>query len=366
MSTVDRLAVRAYTVPTDAPESDGTLEWDRTTMVLVQLFCGDVVGTGYSYTDASAALLIDRNLRSMVEGADALAPTALWHQLIARVRNLGVPGIAACAISAIDSAAWNLKARLLDQPLVTLLGQVRESIPVYGSGGFTSYSRERLQQQFRDWESLGITRMKMKIGRDPAHDVERMRDARAAIDSSTQLFIDANGAFTATQALAFAELAGDFDVRWFEEPVVSDDLEGLRWLRARVPAGMAIAAGEYGYEPRYFRRMLAADAVDVLQADATRCLGITGFLQADALCQAFGRPLSAHTAPTLHAHVCCAAASVVHVEYFHDHARIESQFFDGAAHVTAGALVPDLNCTGMGFTFNEDVATPFLVYPGCP
>ena len=110
----------------------------------------------------------------------------------------------------------------------------------------------------------------------------------------------------------------------------SDDLDGLRLLRDRAPAGMEIAAGEYGYDPFYFRRMLEAGAVDVLQADATRCGGITGFLKAAAIADASHMPLSAHTAPALHLHVCCAAPRLRHLEWFHDHVRIEQVLFDGA------------------------------------
>src|SRR5581483_3886374 len=128
-------------------------------------------------------------------------------------------------------------------------------------------------------------RVKMKIGRDPANDPRRVAEAREAIGPDTQLFVDANGAYSRKEALALAHLfARDAGVTWFEEPVSSDDLEGLHLMREHAPAGMEIAAGEYGYDLWYFRRMLEAEAVDVLQADATRCAGITGFLRVGALC----------------------------------------------------------------------------------
>jgi enolase-like protein/mandelate racemase/muconate lactonizing enzyme-like protein len=236
------------------------------------------------------------------------------------------------AISAVDIALWDLKARLLELPLATLLGAVHEQVPVYGSGGFTSYSIDRLQQQLAAWVQAGIPRVKMKIGSHPQDDLERVAAAREAIGEDAALFVDANGAYARKQALAQAErLYQRAAVSWFEEPVSSEDLDGLRLLRDRGPAGMEIAAGEYGYEPAYFQRMLAAGAVDVAQAHATRCGGITGLLAVAALCQAHQIPLSAHCAPQLHAHACCAIGPLRHLEYFHDHARIEQLLFDGRA-----------------------------------
>jgi L-alanine-DL-glutamate epimerase-like enolase superfamily enzyme len=266
------------------------------------------------------------------------------------------------AIAAVDAALWDLKARLLDLPLVTLLGAVREGVPVYGSGGFTSYSLEHLQEQLSGWVGEGISRVKMKVGTHPSDDLDRVRAAREAIGPRAELFVDANGAYSRKQALAFAEkFKADCDVSWFEEPVPSDDLEGLRLLRDRGPAGMDIAAGEYGYDLLYFRRMLAAGAVDVLQADASRCAGITGFLRAAALCEADSIPLSAHCAPSLHAHPCCAAAPVRHVEYFHDHVRIEHMLFDGVLTPVNGELCPDLSRPGMGLELKRSDAARFAV-----
>jgi L-alanine-DL-glutamate epimerase-like enolase superfamily enzyme len=201
--------------------------------------------------------------------------------------------------------------------------------------------------------------VKMKIGTEPGDDLSRVRAAREAIGSHTELFVDANGAYTRKQALAFADSFASLGVTWFEEPVPSDDLEGLRLLRDRVPGGMNVAAGEYGYDSIYFRRMLEAQAVDVLQADATRCMGPSGFLKAAALCEAYEIPLSAHTAPTIHAHTCCAAERAIHLEYFYDHARIEHLLFDGALTPKSGVLRPDLSRPGFGVDFKHSDAARY-------
>ena len=265
------------------------------------------------------------------------------------------------AISAVDTALWDLKARLLDLPLVTLLGQVRDALPIYGSGGFTNYSNEELQDQLRGWLEQGIALVKMKIGRDAKIDRQRVAAARKAIGEDVDLFVDANGAYSRKQALAQARALEEFNVTWFEEPVSSDDLEGLRFIRDRAPAGMDIAAGEYGYDIDYFRRMLDAGAVDVLQADATRCCGFTGFLQAATLCDAHPIPLSSHCAPALHVHIGCAAAAMRHAEYFHDHVRIERMFFDGVAEPVAGTLRPALDQPGLGLTLKRADAQKFAI-----
>ena len=230
---------------------------------------------------------------------------------------------------------------LLDQPLASLLGRIRDRVPIYGSGGFTSYDDRRLAKQLAGWvENDGCRWVKMKIGAEPDRDPVRVAAAKAAIGGAS-LFIDANGAYSMRQAQHFAELfAAGQDVRWFEEPVSSDDLPGLRRLRDTAPAMVEIAAGEYGYTIDYFHRMLAAGAVDVQQADATRCGGVTGFLRAATLCEAWHVDLSAHCAPALHRHLGCAVPGFRHVEWFHDHARIEQMLFDGAPVPKDGAIAP--------------------------
>lgn len=351
--------VATYRIATDFPESDGTLEWDHTVVVVVEVSAGNETGIGYTYADSATAALIRDLLTKEIEGRDAMAIPDCWRAMTERIRNLGRPGIASMAISAVDIALWDLKARLLDLPLIKLLGAARESVPIYGSGGFTSYSIEQLQDQLGGWVRQGISRVKMKIGRDAAADVERVLAAREAIGPDAELFVDANGAYSRKQALRQAEIFADSEVSWFEEPVSSDDLAGLRLIRDRAPTEMEIAAGEYGYDSWYFRSMLEAEAVDILQADATRCGGFTGFLQAAALCQANHLPLSAHTAPAIHMHVGCAAIPVRHLEYFHDHVRIERMLFDGVPEPVHGELRPDPSRPGMGIELKRADAQRF-------
>jgi L-alanine-DL-glutamate epimerase-like enolase superfamily enzyme len=286
---------------------------------------------------------------------------AAWQAMAVATRNLGRPGIVASAIAAVDTALWDLKARLLDLPLVSLFGAVRDAVPLYGSGGFTSYSDAELRDQLGAWAAAGFRRVKMKVGSDPVDDPRRVTVAREAIGPDVELMVDANGAYRGKQALRLADAFAEQGVTWFEEPVSSDDLDGLRLLRDRAPAGMAVAAGEYGYDLPYFRHMLEAGAVDVLQADATRCAGFTGFLRVAALCAARSLPLSSHCAPALHLHVDCAAPNLLHAEYFHDHVRIERMLFDGVQEPVDGVLRPDRARPGNGLELRRADAQRFEV-----
>ncbi len=351
----------AYRIPTDAPEADGTFAWDVTTLVVVIIEAAGRSGLGYTYADASIVSLTHGPLKKAIEQRDSFDIPGCWLEMQHSVRNLGRSGLAACAISAIDAALWDLKARALGVPLATLLGRCRDSVPIYGSGGFTTYSDEHLREQLAGWvERDGCPFVKMKIGSEPERDPKRVRQAKAAIGKH-QLFVDANGAFSVKQALDFAVATADADIRWFEEPVTSDDLPGLRLMRERAPNTMDIAAGEYIFTSDDARRMLAADAVDVLQADATRCGGVTGFLQVGALCEAHHIDLSGHCAPAIHCHAATAVPRLRHLEWFHDHVRIEHMLFDGAPVPRHGAIEPDLARYGHGLTFKYRDAERFRV-----
>ena len=358
---IEAVDASAYVVPTDEEESDATFVWNDTTLVVAEVHAGGAVGLGYTYGDRAAATVIAGTLADAVAGYDALDVGACWIAMNRALRNAGRPGIGATAISAVDVALWDLKARLLDLPLVTLLGRVRDGVDVYGSGGFTSEPIDHLERQFGGWREAGITRMKMKVGREPAADPIRVRAVRGAIGEDAELFVDANGAWTPAVALAMVQCLQPYRISWLEEPVSSDDLAGLRHVRDRLPVGLEVAAGEYGYDAAYFLRMLREGAVDVLQADATRCGGISGFLQVGTLCDVLGVPLSAHTAPSLHVAPCCAVPRVRHVEYFHDHVRIEQRMFDGAARAIDGRIHPDTGRPGLGLELKRADADAFRV-----
>jgi L-alanine-DL-glutamate epimerase-like enolase superfamily enzyme len=348
-AAIESVEASAYTIPAEQPESDGTLEWDQTTLLLVRAQAGGRAGIGYSYAHPAAAGVVNGKLAGIVRGRDPLAAGRAWAAMGQAVRNIGQTGLVSMAISAVDVALWDLKARLLDQPLVDVLDAIHDTTPIYGSGGFCNYTDRQLAEQLTGWVQAGIPRVKMKTGADPGRDRQRLQVARDAIGEDVELFVDANGAFSRADALGWADRYAGFGVRWYEEPVSSDDLAGLRLVRDRAPGGMSVAAGEYGWNLPYFQRMLDAGAVDCLQADVTRCGGISGFLRVAALCDARSTDLSAHCAPQLSAHACAAVWHLRHLEYFHDHDRIEHLAFDGCLEPEPGGVLrPDRTRAGLG------------------
>ncbi|WP_432154654.1 enolase C-terminal domain-like protein [Streptomyces tricolor] len=362
---VESVDTAVYTVPTDAPEADGTLAWDSTTLVLVTVRAGTTTGLGYTYAPAATAHVVRTLLAGTVTGRSAYdVPRA--HELMCRaVRNAGLPGVVAQAISAVDIALWDLKARLLGLPLVHLLGAARDDVPVYGSGGFTTYDTARQERQLRGWtEEQGIPRVKIKIGESRGtredRDLERVARARATVGDTAELYVDANGGYTAGQALRLADPLADHGVTWFEEPVSSDHPATLADIRRRTTVD--VTAGEYGYTLPYFEHMLAAGAVDCLQADVTRCGGITVWLRAAALAQARGIDVSGHCAPHAHAHVAAAVPNLRHLEWFHDHVRIERLLYDGVLDPGGGSIAPGADgAPGLGLTLAEERAAPYRV-----
>jgi L-alanine-DL-glutamate epimerase-like enolase superfamily enzyme len=354
---VEGVVTSAFTVPTDVLESDGTFEWDATTIVVVEVEAAGKRGLGYTYGPKAAGALVDELLAEDLRGRDAFDVPGVWQALGARLRNAGRPGIGSMALAALDIALWDLKDRLLGLPLAKLLGAFHEEVPVYGSGGFTSYSNDRLAEQLGGWVAEGIPCVKMKLGRDPGADPARLDAARGAIGDDAELFVDANGAFGAKEALGWAHrFRREWGVSWFEEPVSSADFAGLRLVREQGPGEQDVAAGEYGYVLADFRNLLDAGAVDCLQADVTRCGGITGLLQVSGLASAHGIDLSGHCAPGVSVSALCAVERLRHLEWFHDHVRVEALLFDGAPEVQDGRARPDLSRPGHGLELKRSDA----------
>jgi L-alanine-DL-glutamate epimerase-like enolase superfamily enzyme len=355
----------AYTIPTGRPEGDGTLAWDSTTWVVVRVLPDDPglpSGVGWTYAPAAAARLVGDLLAPHVVGRSALDVERSWEAMVRAVRNAGRPGLVSMAVSAVDTALWDLRARLLDVPLHRLLGCRREDVPIYGSGGFTPDPEPLLREQLSGWVGQGFPRVKIKIGEEwGAHtgrDLERVALARETIGDDVALFVDANGAYDAGQAVRVAAALEGHGVTWFEEPVSSDDHGGLR--RVRESTSLDVTAGEYGDSLAYFAHLLGAGTVDCVQVDVTRCGGYTEWRRIAGLAAGYGVEVSGHCAPSLHLPVAMATQDLRHLEWFEDHVRIESRFLDPFPDPRGGSVVPP-EAPGHGLTVKESDLAPYRV-----
>jgi L-alanine-DL-glutamate epimerase-like enolase superfamily enzyme len=338
---IDDITTSVHTFPTPDPESDGTLTWDATTAVAVHIDAGGRTGLGWTYSTAAAETLINDHLADIVRGRPASDVSGAWQAMVRGCRNLGRPGIVSQAIAAVDIALWDLKARLLGLPLHELFGAVRDTVPVYGSGGFTSMTDEELGVQVDHWLTAGCQAVKIKVGeswgRNVDRDLQRVTQLNRLVGDRAQIMVDANGAYTPGQAARTGAVFDSFGVVWFEEPVSSDDLASLAQLRGRLQCD--VAAGEYADSVHYVQSMCAAGAVDCLQLDVTRCAGYTEWMRCAAIAAGHGLQVSAHCAPALHAPVAAAVPNFRHVEWFVDHARLEPELVDGTPTITAGHMV---------------------------
>jgi len=353
--------VRAYRIPTETPESDGTLNWQSTTLILVTLSSGTETGLGYTYGNKGLRDFIGDLIKKGAVDEDAFQIEKIWGKLVRLIRNEGRTGEGSMAIAAIDNALWDLKAKLLNVPLGYLLGLSREKVEAYGSGGFTNYSMPQLENQIAAWREAGFKKVKIKIGAPPEVEFERLTHVRRWCGDGMKLFVDANEAYDLMTAREIADILKELNIGWFEQPIFAQDIEGMHDLKMQFPSGIYLTTGEYVYNVDDARRFLAGDAADVLQLDITRCEGLTGFLKCAHLCEAYNIPVSSHCAPALHVSPACSVAGLRHVEYFFDHARIEKRLFDGVPEPKAGWLTPDLGRNGHGLEFKFEDAERYAV-----
>ena len=352
-TVIDGVDVDVYRFPTPGPEADGTLTWDATTAVAVTLHGDGTTGLGWTYSSPAAASVIATHFTPLLcgRGVHDITETAAAMQKAAR--NFGASGLVGQAISAVDIALWDLKAKLAGLPLTTLLGGCRTTVAIYGSGGFVSSSDAELSKDVSAWKAAGCRAMKIKIGKgwgtEPKWDIDRVGLFRELAPDDTELMVDANGAYRSGEALRIGAELDRHGVSWFEEPVSSDDTEGLSVVRTALRCD--IAAGEYIGTTYDAQRL--APVVDCLQADATRCGGYTGFLRVAAIASAHNLEISAHCAPALHAPVAAAVPHLRHVEWFNDHVRLEPLLVDGAALVDGGHLLVQRDRPGHGMTIAE-------------
>lgn len=261
--------------------------------------------------------IIERALKPILLNQDPLCIEKLWDDMFWRVRGYGRKGVAFCAISAVDIALWDLKAKLFGVPLYRLLGPYTDRVPIYGSGGWTSFSEEELVREQTGYVERGIPRVKMKVAKDfgksEAEDIRRLKAVRKAVGDEVEIYVDANNGYYAKQAIGMAKHLADYDVKWFEEPVLADDIAGLAAIARAI--SIPVATGEHEYTRYGFKELIAQGGADIVQPDVGRVGGISEWMKVAHLAQAFNLPIAPHAVQLVHLHVACCIPNLKVVEY---------------------------------------------------
>jgi L-alanine-DL-glutamate epimerase-like enolase superfamily enzyme len=234
-----------------------------------------------------------------------------------RVRGYGRKGVAFCALSAVDIGLWDLKAKALGLPLYRLLGPYTDAVPIYGSGGWTNYTEDELVAEMTGYVEQGIKRVKMKVGKDfgrsEREDIQRLAAVRKAVGDDVAIYIDANNGYYPKQAIYMAKEFEQFQVGWFEEPVLADDIPGLAEIRRATT--IPVATGEHEYTKYGFRALIAGGGVDIVQPDVGRVGGVTEWMKVAHLAHSFNLPVAPHAVQLVHLHLTCATPNLKVVEY---------------------------------------------------
>jgi L-alanine-DL-glutamate epimerase-like enolase superfamily enzyme len=277
----------------------------------------DLGEEGFGVGTPIARDVIERVLKPLLVGQDPLCIEKLWDDMFWRVRGYGRKGVAFCAISAVDIALWDLKAKLFGVPLYRLLGPYTDRVPIYGSGGWTSYSEAELVREQTGYVERGIPRVKMKVakdfGRSEREDIKRLAAVRKAVGDNVEIYVDANNGYYAKQAIGMARHLAEYDVKWFEEPVLADDISGLAAIARAID--IPVATGEHEYTRYGFKSLIAEGGADIVQPDVGRVGGVTEWMKVAHLASAFNLPIAPHAVQLVHLHLACCIPNLKVVEY---------------------------------------------------
>jgi L-alanine-DL-glutamate epimerase-like enolase superfamily enzyme len=329
-----------------------------TVLVEMQTDAG-AVGSGYCFAfgrhrgRALHALVTD--LVAIYEGGDPTTPRALFERAWRSINFLGHAGAAVIALSALDTACWDLAAQAADVPLVRLVGGGRERVPTYASSGlWLDYSIDELIAEAERFLAAGHRAMKMRLGRSAADDVERVRRLREAVGPDVKLLADVNQGWDEATAIRTGRRLEEFDLYWLEEPLPYEDLDGS----ARVAAALdtPIASGETDYGPLGMKRHLETRAADILMPDLERMGGVTGYLDAAALCRAHHTPVSTH----LFMEACCHLLAAQPHGIILEHMAWWEELYDERLTVTEGSVVVPQG-SGIGLRLNARAIQRFAV-----
>lgn len=355
------VSARAWTcnIPVLRPRTDAVQSFLSQETIFVELTTkAGVAGRGYAYTigvggSAVRSLLEDYLLPTLI-GLDADCPEALWRRLFMQCRSLMVGPVAALALAAIDTAAWDVRAKALGLPLFELAGGAQQAVPVYDTeGGWLHLPIDELVEGAAQAIAEGRRGVKVKVGKpDASEDVERLRAVREVIGPQAALMVDANQSFTRDEALRRARLYEPFDLTWLEEPLPADDVEGHALLARST--SIPIAVGETMYSLGHFREYLSAGAASVVQPDVARIGGVTPWLKVAHLAEAFGVPTAPHFLMELHVSLAAAVPNGRWVEWIPQLGPVTTTSIE----VEDGAVRPPA-APGLGISWDDDAIARF-------
>ncbi|MEU4155270.1 mandelate racemase/muconate lactonizing enzyme family protein [Actinoplanes sp. NPDC026670] len=345
----------AYLVdlPVETVRTDALQTFVKQETVFVEIRTDDGgAGTGYSYTigtggSAVLALLRD-DLLHRLPGSDPRRVESIWRDLFLSTKATTVGAITALALAAVDTALWDWRCRAAGLPLWVLAGGAKDRIPLYDTeGGWLHLSTEQLVAGAKASQDAGWPGIKMKVGRSPAEDAERLGAVRYAVGDTFDVMLDANQSLTAADAIRRARLLEPYDPFWFEEPLPAEDVAGHQALAAAT--AIPIAVGESLYSPGQFAEYVRRGAAGVIQVDVARIGGITPWLKVAHLAEAANLTVCPHFLMELHVSLCCAIPNSRYLEHIPQLRAITH----GEIDVAGGqALAP--SAPGLGIAWNRD------------
>jgi L-alanine-DL-glutamate epimerase-like enolase superfamily enzyme len=311
-----RSEIAYYRWPRPKPITNGLHTYTDVTLGVLKLHTDQgITGIGISGGKPGEKELL-ATFCEQVAGMDPFMTEQIWAKLWSP-KISGRRGLETRALSAIDFALWDIKAKAASLPLYVLLGGARTAVPTYVAGGYYGPGKglDGLAEEMLGYVRQGARAVKMKVGAlSPRDDAARVKLVREAIGPDVKLMVDANCAYRYYDAITFGRLVADYDVFWFEEPVQPDDYEGMRKIAAAVP--LTLAAGENEYNKHGFRDLVATGAVGILQPDARYTGGITEFMKIAALAQAHSLDISPHGDQQTHLHLVAAIPNILMIEFY--------------------------------------------------
>ncbi|HLG51287.1 MAG: mandelate racemase/muconate lactonizing enzyme family protein [Chloroflexi bacterium] len=352
----------SYRWPRRKPISNGKHTYTHAGLGVVKILTDEgITGLGIGAASGIAGAVID-HLRPLLIGQNPLDHERLWH-LMWVPKLIGRRGITTRAISTIDIALWDLKAKVAGLPLYRLLGGYADRVPAYIAGGYYEEGKglKELAREMEENVEMGARAVKMKVGAlSIAEDVERVRTVRQAVGPTVKVMVDANCAYRAYQAIQLARRIEEYDIYWFEEPVAPDDYEGHARLAAQT--SIPIATGENEYTRYGFRDLIARGGVAILNADAQVLGGVTEFMKVAALAQAHDLDIAPHGDQNVHVHLVAAISNGLIVEYYRDTVDpLWRQIYRETLLLNADGTLSPPERPGLGLELNTEALAPYRV-----